>query len=385
MSTESVVFWGSVLLLSYTYVGYPALVCLWAAVRPGHLHRPAQCPDPTVTVLIVAHNEAPRIDERIDNVLALDYPPDRLEIIVASDGSDDGTAERARRYEEAGVTTIGFGARRGKPAILNDVVPMARGEIVLFADARQRFEPGVLRTLTGVFGDPRVGAVSGELILTANDRDGTAAGNGVGFYWRYEKFIRRRESRLDSTIGATGAIYAIRRDLFEPVAEETILDDVLIPLRIVRRGYRVLFESRARAYDRAATTAEAEFMRKVRTIAGTFQLLVRERWLLNPFRNRLWVQTVSHKGLRLVGPLFLVSILGANLFLLQDWLYVLTLGGQLVFYAAALGGHALRNAKRKVPLLSVPYVFCALNWAAVIALVRFVSGRQRVTWDKAPT
>jgi len=226
-----------------------------------------------------------------------------------------------------------------------------------------------------------VGAVSGELIL---DDDGTrtAVTDGVGFYWGYEKFIRRSESRVDSTVGTTGAIYAIRWDSFEPIPEDTILDDVLIPMRIARRGYRVLFEAGARAYDRVVATAGQEFTRKVRTIAGTFQLFTREHWLLNPFRNRLWLQTVSHKGLRLLSPLFLVAALGANLLLLDQPFYHWTLAIQIVFYAVALSGCAMRNSRRKIPLLIVPYVFCLLSWATVVAFVRFIIGRQSVTWEK---
>ena len=164
-----------------------------------------------------------------------------------------------------------FAVRRGKAAVLNDVVPRASGAIVVLADARQRFEPDTVRALTRPFADPAVGAVSGELILTETP-DGPTVGRGVGVYWRYEKLIRKSESRVDSTVGATGAIYAIRRELFEPIPEDTLLDDVLIPLRIVRRGYRVLFEPAARAWDRVAASAGEELARKVRTLAGNFQL-----------------------------------------------------------------------------------------------------------------
>lgn len=380
MSTEHVLFWVSVLLVGYTYVGYPALMRAWAALRPrlpssGGI-------EPRVTLLIVAHNEVTRIQGRLANLLALDYPRDRREILVASDGSTDGTPERARPYEQGGVRVIPFVARRGKPAVLNELVRQSRGEIVVLADARQRFETGALRALVAPFSDPEVGAVSGELVLTEN-ADGTAVGEGVGFYWRYEKLIRWSESRVDSAVGATGAIYAIRRDLFEPIPEDTILDDVLIPMRIARRGYRVLFEARARAFDRAAATAGEEFGRKVRTIAGNFQLFAREVWLLNPFRNRLWLQTVSHKGLRLLSPLFLVAAFGANLLLADAPFYRWTLVGQIIFYGAALAGYARRDARRKTPLLIVPYVLCLLSWATVVAFLRFLTGRQRVTWEKA--
>jgi poly-beta-1,6-N-acetyl-D-glucosamine synthase len=375
----TVLLWGSALLLAYVYVGYPAVIWTWAALasRPGR--RTAE--EPSVTVLIVAHNEAAHIAAKLDNVLALDYPHDRLEIVLASDGSTDATVELARVWEPAGVSVIAFEARRGKPAVLNDLVPKAHGEIVLLADARQRFAPGVIRALVERFGDPRVGAVSGELVLTSGP-EGTAVGHGVGFYWRYEKFIRRSESAVDSTVGATGALYAIRRDLFEPIAGDTILDDVLIPLRITRRGYRVLFEPVACAWDRAAAKAREEFARKVRTLAGNFQLFARERWLLDPRQNRLWLQAVSHKGLRLLTPLLHGAALAANVALAGSPAYRWLLLAQATFYAAALGGYASRNSRTRTPLLSVPYVICLLNCATVIGFLRFATGRQRVTWDR---
>jgi len=373
-------FWGCVLLLAYTYVGYPVLTCAWAAVQPRPPRRTGN--DPTVSVVIVAHNEGSRIRERIENLLALDYPRHRLEVVLASDGSTDGTPERAVAYQPFGVKVMAFEHRRGKAAVLNEVVPKAGGEIVVLADARQRFEPDALRALVGPFADPQVGAVSGELFL-ANDVDGTPVGEGIQFYWNYEKRIRRYESRVHSTVGATGAIYAIRRTLFEPIPEDTLLDDVLVPIRIARRGFRVVFEPAARAYDRAAVTAGQEFTRKVRTIAGNFQLFAREPWLLNPFHNRLWLQTVSHKGLRLLSPLLLAAALGANLFLLDRPFYRWTLGIQVIFYATALGGYVFRGASKQVPLVSVLYVFCLLNWVTVVAFLRFITGRQGVTWEKA--
>jgi cellulose synthase/poly-beta-1,6-N-acetylglucosamine synthase-like glycosyltransferase len=336
-----------------------------------------------VSLVIVAHNEATRIERRLENLLSLNYPRERLQILFASDGSTDGTQERARAYERRGVTVIAFDRQRGKPAVLNELVPKARGEIVVLADARQEFESGALGALVMPLAEPQVGAVSGELNLAASQGKSTAVGEGIGFYWRYEKFIRRNESRVDSTVGATGAIYAIRRDLFEPIPDTTLLDDVLIPMRIARRGYRILFEPGARAHDQVPAETGEEFTRKVRTIAGNFQLFARERWLLNPFQNRLWIQTVSHKGLRLLSPLFLTALFATNLFLLDQPFYRYTLGTQIAFYAAALGGSALLSAWGKTKLLGIPYVFCLLNWATVVAFLRFITDRQQVIWQKS--
>lgn len=381
MSGAEFVFWLSAGLLTYTFAGYPALLWTWAKLR--RRRHPAGTFEPTVTVLVVAHNEAGRIEARLENLLELDYPRDRMEILLASDGSSDDTVARAKRFCGDGVRIVEFGVRRGKPAVLNRLVPKARGEIVVLADARQRFDAGAVRALAGQFADPEVGAVSGELMLVSDD-DPSGVGAGVGFYWKYEKFIRRNESLVDSTAGATGAIYAIRRDLFEPIPEDTLVDDLLIPMRIVRRGFRVLFEPRARAWDRVSADAGTEFTRKVRTIAGNFQLFVREPWLLNPRANRIWLQTISHKGCRLLGPLALAAAFVATLSLVHRPLYAGLLAAQLLFYAAAAGGFGRRHASGGPFMLNVPYAFCLLNWAAVVAFGRFISGRQQVTWEKTP-
>lgn len=372
-------FWISVLLIGYAYLGYPLLIRAWAALRS---RRPAAGRDlPTVSVVIVAHDEGTRIAARVENLLALHYPMDKVEIVVGSDGSTDDTVARARTFPGDRVRVVDFKERRGKAAALDDLLPLCRGEIVVLADARQRFEATALEALVLPFADPAVGAVGGELILT-DRREETTVSLGMGLYWRCETSIRASESRVDSTVGASGAIYAIRRELFEPIPEDTILDDVLIPLRIVRRGYRVVFEAGARAYDRPAETPRQEFVRKVRTIAGNFQLFAREPWLLHPRRNRLWLQTVSHKGLRLLGPVLLATILGSNILLAGRPFYGGTLLVQGMFYAVAVGG-ALAGAGRGGAILAVPYTVCLLNWATAVAFFRVLTRRQRVTWERA--
>ncbi len=370
-------FWLAGACLVYVYAGYPILVWAAAALRP----RPVARTDvlPSVSVLVSAHNEEARIDTRLQNLLALDYPRHRIEILVGSDGSTDATVERARHYP--GVTVVDFPRRRGKPTVLNDLARIARGDVLVLGDVRQRYDADAVRALVAPLADEAVGAVSGELFLAPRE-DGGGVGRGVGVYWRYEKFIRSQESRLDSTVGVTGAVYAIRRELFEPLPADAILDDVLLPMRIVRRGYRVLFEPAARAYDSAPASSREEFTRKVRTIAGNFQLFARERWLLNPLRNRLWAQTVSHKCLRLASPLLLVVVLAANSALLDVPFYRWTFAAQALFYAAAFGGYLLRDARR-IPVLTVPYVFCLLNYATAVAFSRFIRRQQQVTWERA--
>jgi len=377
----TVVFWSSLLLLLYVYGGYPMVAALRAKLHPKRrLRAPLE---PRVSIIVIAHNEAERIGGRIENLLTLNYPPHRVEIVIGSDGSTDGTVERARRYQSLGVTVRAFTQHRGKPAIVNALVPIVHGEIVVFADARQRFDPQSLRALVANFADPSVGAVSGELVIQADD--GTAAaGHGASAYWRCEKFIRNAEGKVDSTVGATGAIYAIRSELFEPIPEDTLLDDVLIPLKIVRRGYRVVFEPNARAYDHASSTARQEFVRKTRTIAGTFQLMAREGWLLNPLRNRLWFETISHKVLRLALPMLHAAWFVANVLLADSGFYGVMLALQAGFYAAATVGLSQRDGRRRSIIFTAPSAICLLLWATVVGFYRFITHRQQVTWERVP-
>ena len=392
------VLWLSVGLLGYVYVGYPIAALARARLRPRPVaraierrHHPATIPfpdrrsalEPSVSIVVVAYNEAASIEARLENLLALDYPPGRMEILVGSDGSTDNTVELARRYQPYGVRVHAFDGRSGKPARLNALVPDASGEIVLFADARQRFEAATLRAIVANFTDPAVGAVSGELMLET-DPATAGAGHGAALYWRYEKIIRWAESRADSTVGATGAIYAIRRSLFVPIPDDTLLDDVLIPLRIVQQGYRVIFEPAARAYDRTSATAAQEFGRKARTIAGTFQLFSRERWLFNPWRNRLWFATMSHKGIRLLLPVLHASALAANIVAAPVWPYHWLLGAHAAFYGAAAAGAIQQRGTRRIKLFTLPYTLCLLCWADIVGFYRFLTNRQPVTWERLP-
>lgn len=379
MISVEIVFWLASGLLVFTYLGYPFGVWVWGRLYPRPIRR--RSITPFITVIVVAYNEAERIQKRIENLFDTDYPHDRMEVIVASDGSTDATVRCAESSNRA-AHVIAFSQRRGKSAVLTDIVPNATGEIVVLADTRQRFEVGTLRALAACFADPKVGAVSGQLVIC--DNSGTSElGKGLDFYWRYETLIRCNEGRIGSCIGVTGAVYALRRKLFKAVPASTILDDVLIPMEIVHQGYRVAFEPSARAVDEMTQVAEAEFKRKVRTIAGNFQLFTQQRWLLNPFSNRAWFQTLSHKVCRLFGPLLLMAAFSCCLILRGREPYWTFLLLQLCFYMAALGGALTRNRRRKPIFLNVPYSFCLLNWATVVAAFQYATGRQLVTWQRS--
>ena len=356
-----VVFWLSVGLIVYVYGGYPILLGVWAwVVQRTRRHRTADDKAfrrvgsfPPVTVIIAARNEGHRLPARIENLLASDYPKDRMQIIVASDGSTDDTMTAVQPYT-ASVELIMLSAG-GKARALNAAVARARNPILVFADARQRFAPDTIRRLVRHFDRLSVGAVSGELVLDC-ERGGSAStvGDGVGAYWKYEKWLRRREAIVGSTLGVTGAVYAMRRALWQPLPHETILDDVLGPMRIVLRRYRVLFDAEALAFDEAARDVSVETQRKVRTLAGNFQLLALEPRLLIPVVNPVWIQFISHKIGRLAVPYALMALLASSLWLAtESWVYAAALAAQLTFYGLAVYGAVLDRRRSATPLTEV--------------------------------
>ncbi len=294
----SAVFVACIAFLAWTWAGYPLVILAWAALRPRRVER--RYTTPSVTAVVAARDEEINIRARVENLLAQDYPADRIEVVVVSDGSRDRTAEAARSVDDPRVRVIELDEPAGKAEALNRGVAEATGEVVVFADARQRFESNVFAELTAWLWHDSVGGVSGELVIEPSA--GSDAVEGVGAYWTLEKAVRHAESRVGSVVGATGSIYAIRRELYTPLERGAILDDVLVPMRIVLGGKRVLFARSARAFDVVAPDTGREFRRKVRTLAGNFQMLRLEPRMLDPRRNPVWFQLVSHKLCRLVAP-----------------------------------------------------------------------------------
>lgn len=328
------IFWVSAGVIVYVYVGYPLLLAAWARWRSRPVRRRAW--EPTVSVVLAAHDEAAHIGAKLDDCLSLDYPADKLDVVVALDGPGDGTDHivRGRAAREPRLTACGLPRRRGKAAALNRALASTTGEVLVLTDARQKIDSGAVRVLVEALSDPDVGSVSGELVLL--DDDGHEAGEGVGLYWRYEKELRRLESGIHSMLGATGALYAIRRRDVAPIPEDTILDDMLIPLRTVLQGKRALFEPRARAYDRVSTP-EWEYRRKVRTLTGNYQLLRLMPELLHPGRNPVFLQLLSHKVGRLLVPWCLLALYVSSA-LLQTGVYAFAFQAQTAFYGLALVG-----------------------------------------------
>ena len=376
MSAAAVVFWACAGLLAYVFAGYPLLMTALGRAFPRRIRKAPI--EPSVSILLVARDEQERVVRRLANLIRLDYPSDRVEILLGSDGSIDATVRASRPFEYR-VQVFDFPQHRGKAAVLNDLAARATGDVLVFADARQAFDATALRALVAPFADPAVGGVSGELHLEKTE----GVGGGMGAYWRYEKAIRAAESAFDSTVGATGAIYAVRRGLYERIPNDTVLDDVLVPMRVVRRGFRVVFEPAAVALDRPSEDARDELRRKVRTIAGNFQLFVREPWMLVPGRNPVWFQTVSHKALRLLGPVLLLGTFVTSALLSAHPLYGVALAAHLLVATAALLDATLRGSGRRVPGFSAAFVFVLLQVATVAGFFRFARGRMEGIWEPA--
>jgi poly-beta-1,6-N-acetyl-D-glucosamine synthase len=370
-------FWIAASLVGYSYVGYPAWLWLRSRWSPRPVRRSSggTSDAPAVSAVMVVRNEAPVIARKLENLLTLDYPQAQLEIVVVSDGSSDSTPSILATYaSDSRVRTIIKPSSQGKASGLNDAIQLATGEVLLFTDARQRIESRALRLLIENFADPDVGAASGELML--GDPASGETGKGMGLYWRIEKKIRELESASGSVAGATGAIYCARRNLVAPLPEGTILDDVLVPMQIVRKGYRVIFDARARAWDTPDLGEAREFSRKVRTLSGNYQLLQLAPWLLSS-ENAIRFEFVSHKLSRLAVPFALLALLVASVFLPQPF-YRAALAAQLAFYAlslAALAGVRIGPLSR---IADPARTFVVLNSAAMVAFVNFVTGRKAV-------
>jgi poly-beta-1,6-N-acetyl-D-glucosamine synthase len=327
---------------------------------------------------MVVRNEAAVLDDKLHNLLEMNYPGEFCEIIVVSDGSTDASNTILERSASSGrVRPVLLPEPCGKAAGLNEAQRIATGEVVVFTDARQKIEPSALQLLMENFADPAVGCASGELLL--GDPKSGETSQGLGLYWRIEKMIRELESSSGSVVGATGALYAARRDLLVPVPAETILDDVLIPMQVARSGARVIFDDRAHAWDRASQGTGREFARKVRTLTGNYQLLQLAPWLLTS-KNPIRFEFISHKLFRLMVPFALALALVACVFL-PGTFYRVALILQLAFYGLAM--YAMSRPQRGLLACAADaaFTFLLLNAAALVAFGKFISGRKPV-WTR---
>jgi cellulose synthase/poly-beta-1,6-N-acetylglucosamine synthase-like glycosyltransferase len=389
VSLAEVVLWASIGAIAYTYLGYPALLVAYAALRQlrsdwaylfaGESRR-RRTPErlPSVAVVVAAYNEERHIGERIRNLLELDYPPESLRIYIGSDCSSDATVAIATSMTTDRVVVAPFATRRGKPSVVNDLVARTSEDIVVFTDANTRFAPDAVRRIVRRFDEQSVGCVSGELRLVAS----SGAENQDHIYWRYERFLKFFEARAGILLGANGGIYAVRRALYVPVPPNTVVDDFWISFDIVRRGYRCDYDPEAVAYEHVPERIADEFGRRVRIGAGNFQALREFYALLSPRRGMVAVAFLSHKVLRWFVPHLMISAACANVLLLDSPFYAVFAAAQVAFYGVAAIGYRMGKSG-PVPLpLRLPLFFVSMNIALLRGFVRYLSGKVGGTWER---
>ena len=377
-------FWTALGLTVYAYLGYPVLLALAALLFKKPVRKKPILP--RVSVVISAFNEEKTIEQKILNLLDSDYPEEQFELLVGSDGASDRTDEIVSKFHSTRVRLFRFIQNMGKPSVLSALVSEASGDIIVFTDARQEFDREAIRELVSNFSDPEVGCVSGELCFRLSGGESGSVAGGMDAYWRYEKFLRKKEGEIGSMLGATGAIYAIRKELFpKHLPADTLVDDMYIPFEAIRRGYRAVFESKAKAYDRVSEKGEEELKRKVRTLAGNYQVFCSFPDLFIPFKSPIAWQLFSHKFLRLLVPFFLVVAFLSNLILTGNPFYLFLFMVQCLFYGLALVEmfRHQRNSGSKRGIGYIPFMFCLLNYSAFVGFVKWISKDYQNVWKKA--
>lgn len=381
----SLLFWVSALTLFHIYVGYPLLI-RWLSRTFGQSTRKAPYPG-RCSIVISAHNEVESLPPKLSRLLQ--GPNNELiaEILIGSDGSTDGTEQALQELRDARIKVHHFAERQGKASVINTLVPTAQSDIVVLTDARQPLSDGALAALLSNFADPLIGVVSGELIF--QDPDDSSTGKGMDAYWRYEKSIRKAEAGFRSVPGATGALYALRRNLFEPIDPNLLLDDVGIPMQVVLKGYRCVFEPLAVVYDRPSASGKAEAIRKRRTIAGNVQLVAKMPDLIKPWRNPIWFEFVSHKLLRLMSPFCLLLTFCVSGYLAIGRGAACDSSWFMIFFRAVFGLHALLlllafgNVFFVGRLFSAAAMFLRLNWITLLAWGDALQGRFNINWQRS--
>ncbi|MBI5586782.1 MAG: glycosyltransferase family 2 protein [Deltaproteobacteria bacterium] len=372
-----IIFWATVFVVFYTYIGYSLVIMLLSRFFNNPVNKRDY--EPTVTFLITAYNEEKNIAQKLDNTLSLDYPKDRLEIIVASDGSTDRTDETVRGFSSRGVRLVRVEGRVGKTETQNRAVKSATGDIVIFSDATTRYENANIRKIVRNYADPSVGAVSGR--YEYYNPTGATIGIGNVLFWKYENSIKSSQTRIKTITGCCGCIYSIRRKLYEPLPPD-IISDLVEPLKILEKGYRIAFEPEAVAYEETTEKTSEEFNMRIRVISRGMRGLLYMKKLFNPLRfGFVSFQLFSHKLLRWLMPIFMIIILASNLFLTGAPIYNATLALQAAFYAMALVAWLGEKVNLKFKLLSVPLYFLTVNIASLISLYKTLKGYKAITWE----
>lgn len=373
-----IIFWMGLSAMFYTYAGYPLLVYLVSLVRPQRTEK-SFC-EPSVTILITAYNEEKHIRSKIENTLKIDYPAEKLEILIASDGSTDATDIIVKEFSAQGIRLFRQEGRKGKTFTQNKAVEQSSGEIILFSDATTIYQADVLREILPNFADEKIGCAAGKLIYVDESRSNV--GSGAKSYWNYETFLKTHESRACSLIGASGCLYAIRKSAYREMYPEAC-SDFLICTLIYEQGLRSVYEPNAICFEDTNKQTEKELKMRVRVISQTFSDLWRNRKMLNPFRSGFYaVELISHKVLRYAVPLFLVLIfISAAVLTVSSFFFQMLLLIQSAFYILALIGWMLEKAGAKIAVFAIPHYFVLANLASVLGFYKFLRGERYTTWE----
>ena len=393
MQTIKIIFWILLFIVFYAYLGYGILLFILVRIKrlfkkkktisnPGY--------EPEVTLFVAAYNEKDYVDAKIENSFSLEYPSEKVHQVWVTDGSNDGTPDRLKKYTDKGVEVYHEDARGGKIGAMNRGIQFVKTPIVIFSDGNTMLGKESIRRIVNLFADPKVGCVSGEKRIFNKEKDSAAATEGI--YWKYESTLKKWDAELYSVVGAAGELFAIRTELFEKVEKDTLLDDFIISLRIAMKGYTIQYDPEAYAIESPSANVKEELKRKIRIAAGGIQSIVRLKPLLNIFKyGLLSFQFISHRVLRwTLAPLSLPFIFLLNFYLawqigLDHWsnLYTLLFYAQVLFYVMALTGWYLENRKISLKILFVPYYFFVMNYAVFAGIVRYFKGQQTVNWERA--
>lgn len=388
----ALLFWGSSGVILYVYLGYPIFIALLAKLRPQAEAFPAYLP--TVTLLIAAYNEETVVESKIKNSLAIDYPREKFQILFVSDGSSDATPQIIQRFENQGVELLHEAQRNGKMAAINRAMPSVRGEIIVFSDANNYYQPDTIKKLAAPFQDPKIGAVSGAKLIA--DGDGSL-GASEGLYWKYESYIKKQESRLGSCTSVAGEIFALRKTAYLKPPDNIINDDFYLGMQVIRQGLRLVYIPEAKSIERVSLTAQDEVKRRMRINAGRYQIIANAGKILPKNQPLLIWQIISHKFLRPLVPFGMILALLANLlaviipstknnfFLLSNPFGEIILGLQILFYGLAFIGTAFPKLGEKskiIRLLYLPAFLTNSNLAALRGFFQYLRGQQSHLWER---
>lgn len=386
MKTTTLFFFISLFILFYTYIGYGLLLYILVSIKRLFTTERERAPNydyPEITLLVTAYNEREYVHKKVANTMELEYPADKLKLLWVTDGSNDGTPEMVREYEN--ITVIHKEQRMGKIAAMNRAMSFVKSPIVVFSDANTMLGKESIKIIAQLFQDPKTGCVSGEKRVQIEERD-RAAGAGEGLYWKYESLLKKWDAELNSAVGAAGELFAIRTALFQEVEPDTLLDDFIISLRVAMQGYKIDYNPNAYAIETPSASIKEELKRKIRIAAGGIQSIVRLTPLLNIFKYRLLsFQYISHRVLRwTIAPLMLLLLFFLNLLLLKEgFFYEIFFALQLLFYFMALLGWYLQSKRINWKILFIPFYFLMMNYAVCRGFFRYISNAQSVKWERA--